>query len=89
MTLDNGSLSGEQVNWWRLLAHVAAFCVAAVIGAVLVYPSYPRFQAQTDTAGEAFGAFLTCCVIAGGFGPLVTLSLFGLFRLSARVRKSR
>ena len=89
MTLDNGSLSGEQVNWWRLLAHVAAFCVAAAIGAVLVYPSYPRFQAQTDTAGEAFGAFLTCCVIAGGFGPLVTLSLFGLFRLSARVRKSR
>jgi len=29
---------------------------------MLIYPSYPRFVAQTDTAGEAFGAFLTCCV---------------------------
>ena len=73
MALDDRSLAGEQINWSGLLAHVAAFCVAAAIGAVLVYPSYPRFQAQTDTAGEAFGAFLTCCVIAGGFGPALVM----------------
>jgi hypothetical protein len=27
-----------------------------------MFASYPRFVAQTDTAGEAFGAFLTSCV---------------------------
>jgi hypothetical protein len=47
-----------------------AFFAAAAIGAMLLYPLCPRFEAQTDTAGEAFGAFLTCCVIAGGIGPL-------------------
>jgi hypothetical protein len=86
---DDRSLSGEQVYWWHLLAHAIAFCAAAAIGGVLLYPSYPRFEAQTDTASEAFGAFLTCCVIAGGIGPLVTLSLFGLYGLGARLRRSR
>ena len=83
------SRSSERIKWWHLLAHVVAFCVAAAIGGILVYPSYPRFQAQTDTAGEAFGAFLTCCVIAGRIGPLVTLCLFGLFGLCVRARRSR
>ena len=73
--------SGEQINWWRVLAHAVAFCLAAAIGGFLVYPSYPRFQAQTDTAGEAFGAFLTCCVIAGGMGTLALLCLLGARRL--------
>jgi hypothetical protein len=80
--------SGAEVKWWHLLVHAVAFCVAAAVGAILVYPSYPRFRAQTDTAGEAFGALLTCCVIAG-IGPLITLCLFGLFRLWARARRSR
>ena len=88
MSLDERS-SGAEVKWWHLLAHAVAFCVAAAIGGILIYPSYPRFQAQTDTAGEAFGAFLTCCVIAGGIGPLATLCLFGLFGLCARARRSR
>jgi hypothetical protein len=88
MALDDRS-SGAEIKWWHLLAHAAAFCVAAVIGGILVYPSYPRFEAQTDTAGEAFGAFLTCCVIAGGIGPLVTLCFFELFGLRKRVRRSR
>jgi hypothetical protein len=80
VALDDHSF-GAEVTWWHLLAHAVAFSAAAAIGAILLYPLYPRFQAQTDTPGEAFGAFLTCCVIAGGFGALVTLSLFGLFRL--------
>jgi hypothetical protein len=70
MALDDRS-RGAEVKWWHLLAHAAAFCVAAIIGTILLYPLYPRFEAQTDTASEAFGAFLTCCVIAGGVGPLV------------------
>jgi len=81
--------SSAEVKWWHLLAHAVAFCAVAAIGGILIYPSYPRFRAQTDTAGEAFGAFLTCCVIAGGIGPLFTLCLFGLFRLCARARRSR
>ncbi|MGA8755792.1 MAG: hypothetical protein WB611_05595, partial [Stellaceae bacterium] len=83
------SPSGEHIDWWRVLAHVVAFCAAAAIGGLLVYPSYPRFQADTDTAGEAFGAFLTCCVIAGGIGPLIVLSLIGTHRLAVRGLRQR
>jgi hypothetical protein len=72
----------------RPLADPCNKVAAAAIGAILIYPSYPRFQAQTDTAGEAFGAFLTCCTIAGGIGPLLTLCLFGLFRLRGRAGRS-
>ena len=86
--VDGSAAAGEQIDWWRVLAHVVAFCAAATIGGFLVYPSYPRFQAETDTAGEAFGAFLTCCVIAGGFGPMTLLGLFGATRLAMRVRQS-
>jgi predicted PurR-regulated permease PerM len=88
MARDDRSVSGEEVYWWHLLAHATAFFAAAAIGAMLLYPLYPRFEAQTDTASEAFGAFLTCCVIAGGIGPLITLSLFGLYGLAARLRRS-
>ena len=86
---DDGPRFEEHINWWRVLAHVVAFCVAAAIGGFLVYPSYPRFVAQTDTAGEAFGAFLTCCVIAGGIGPLTVLCLIGTHRLAERGLKQR
>lgn len=81
---DDRSLLGERINWSHLLAHAVAFCAAAAIGGILVYPSYPRFQAQTETAGEAFGAFLTCCVIAGGFGPALVLIVLCLRQLVAR-----
>ncbi|MGA7260610.1 MAG: hypothetical protein WA709_23275 [Stellaceae bacterium] len=73
----NGSRSSERINGWHLLAHAVAFCVAAAIGGSLVYHSYPRFEAQTDTAGEAFWAFLTYCVIAAGIGPLITRAFSG------------
>jgi ABC-type Fe3+ transport system permease subunit len=89
MARDDRSPSGEEVYWWHMLAHAIAFCAAAVIGAILLYPLYPRFEAQTDAASEAFGAYLTCIVIAAGIGPLVTLCLFGLHRLSARLRRSQ
>jgi predicted PurR-regulated permease PerM len=85
---DDRSLAGQEVYWWHMLAHAIAFCAAAAIGAILLYPLYPRFEAQTDTASEAFGAYLTCIVIAGGMGPLVTLILFGLYGLGARLRRS-
>jgi hypothetical protein len=86
---DEDSQSGERINWWLLAAHVVAFCAAAAIGGILAYPSYPRFRAETDTAGEAFGAFLTCCVIAGGIGSLSVLSLSGAYRFAMRMtRKS-
>jgi hypothetical protein len=58
---------------WHLVAHCVAFYVAAGVGGFFVYPAYPRFVAQTETASEAFGAFLTCIVIAGGVGPAITL----------------
>jgi hypothetical protein len=75
--------------WWHMLAHAVAFYAAATIGGILVYPAYPRFEAQTDTAGEAFGAFLTCCVIAGGFGPALVLILLWLRQLVDRASLTR
>jgi hypothetical protein len=89
MARDDRSLPGEAVYWWHMLAHGIAFCAAAAVGAILLYPSYPEFKARTDTASEAFGAYLTCIVIAGGIGPLVTLCLFGLYGFGARLRKSQ
>ena len=80
------SLSGEHVRWWQLLVHAIAFCVAAAIGAVLLYPLYPQFELRTDTAGEAFGAFLTCVVIAGGIGPAFVLIVLWLGQLGRRGR---
>jgi hypothetical protein len=89
MACDDRSLSGERVYWWHMLAHTIAFCAAAAIGAILLYPSYPEFQSRTATSSEAFGVFLTCIVIAGGFGSMVTLSLFGLYGLVARAQRAR
>ena len=80
---------GDRVIWGHMLAHALAFCAAAIIGGILVYPAYPRFEAQTDTAGEAFGAFLTCCVIAGGFGPALVLTVLWLRQLVARASLAR
>jgi hypothetical protein len=85
----NSSCFSERINGWHLLAHAVAFCVAAAIGGILVYPSYPRFEAQTDTAGEAFGAFITCCVIAGGFGPALVLIVLWLRQLVDRASLAR
>jgi hypothetical protein len=50
------------------------FAAATAIAALLLYPYYPKMQDRTDSAGDAFGAFLTLCLIFGGLGPVVTLS---------------
>jgi hypothetical protein len=57
------------------MAHTVAFCAATAAAAVVFYPYYAKLQDRTDNAGEAFGAFLTLCVIFGGLGPLVCRSL--------------
>jgi hypothetical protein len=85
MAHDGRSPSDERVHRWHILAHAIAFCAAAAVGAILLlYPLYPRFEARTATAGEAFGAYLTCIVIAGGVAPMIPLSFFGLYGLVAR-----
>jgi hypothetical protein len=66
------------------IAHGVAFCAAMGIAAIILFPYYPKIQDRTDTASDAFGAFLTLCVIFGGLGPLVTLGLFAAQRLVRR-----
>jgi len=75
-------------TWWHLVAHAAAFGAATVIAGLILYPQYPKIQDRTDSTGEAFGAFLTLCVIFGGLGPLVTLSFFAVQRWVARDRSA-
>jgi hypothetical protein len=53
--------------------HGGAFCLAAAIGAVVVRPLYPLFEAQSESTSEAFGAYLTCVVIIGGVGTGLSL----------------
>jgi hypothetical protein len=79
---DDRAHGDDHVNWGHLIAHGIAFCAASVIAAIVFYPYYPKFRYQTDSASEAFGAFLTLCVIFGGFGPLVTLLFFAGRRLT-------
>jgi hypothetical protein len=65
---------------WEAWIHGLAFAGAAGVGAVLVHPLLPLFEAQTDTRYEALSAYLTCIVIIAGFGPALTLCLFWLLR---------
>ena len=58
--------------------------LAAAVGGTLLYPFYSQFEARTETAREAFGAFFTCVVIAGGVGPLFTLVIFHLATMCRR-----
>jgi len=67
-----------------LTVHGIAFCAAMGVAAIILRPYYPKIQDRTDTAGDAFGAFLTLCVIFGGLGPLVTLAFFAGQRLVRR-----
>ena len=74
----------DHVRRWHLVAHGIAFCAAMGVAAIILRPYYPKIQDRTDTAGDAFGAFLTLCVIFGGLGPLVTLAFFAGQRLVRR-----
>jgi hypothetical protein len=53
----------------ELWVHGLAFAFAAIIGAIVVHPLLPVFEAQTDTQSEALGAYLTCIVILRELGP--------------------
>jgi hypothetical protein len=64
----------------ELCVHGLAFGGAAIIGAILIHPLLPVFEAQTDTRSEVLGAYLTCIVIIAGIGPGLSLSLFWLLR---------
>jgi hypothetical protein len=84
----NTNYPADHLLWWQIVAHGVAFCAAFAIGAIIFYPYYPIFREETDTAGEAFGAFLTCCVIIGGMGPMITLMFFWMLRLATRRRSA-
>jgi len=73
--------------WRRLSSHAKelwihglAVAIGAIIGAILVHPLLPVFEAQTDTRSEALGAYLTCIVIIAGIGPGLSLCAFWLVR---------
>jgi hypothetical protein len=78
----------DHVRWAHLVAHGIAFCAAMSVAAIILSPYYPKIRDRTDTAGDAFGAFLTLCVIFGGLGPLITLLFFALQRLLVRRRSA-
>ncbi|MGA7265295.1 MAG: hypothetical protein WA709_08840 [Stellaceae bacterium] len=79
---------GEHVKWWHLIAHGIAFFAATAIAAIVFHPYYPKFGDQTESASEAFWAFLTFCIIFGGIGPLITLLFFALQRLFGKHRSA-
>ncbi len=54
------------------------------VAAIILLTHYPKIRDRTYTAGDAFGAFLTLCVIFGSLGPLVTLAFFAGQRLVRR-----
>jgi hypothetical protein len=75
----------------ELAVHGLAFCVAAVIGAIVLHRFYGILERETDSARDALQVYLAWVFIAGGFGPAVTLTLFWLTRRirSLRNRRSR
>ena len=68
-------LSSDAKELW---IHGLALGIASAIGAILVHPLLPAFEAQTETHSEALGAYLTCIVIIAGIGPGLTLCLVWL-----------
>jgi hypothetical protein len=57
----------------ELVVHGVAFCVAAVIAAIILYRHYDFLEAHTEDASQARSAFLTCIAVAGGIGPAITM----------------
>jgi hypothetical protein len=70
----------------ELVVHGIAYCVAAGIGAIILYQHYWLFERYTGSPSEARDAFLTCIVIAGAIGPAITLLVFWLHGM---IRTSR
>lgn len=67
----------HHVHVRELVVHGVAFCIAAVIGAIILHHYYWFFEANTETASAAREAFLGCIVLAGGAGPAITGLFFG------------
>lgn len=63
----------------ELVIHGVAFCIAAGVGAIILYRYYWFFEAHTQDASEARNAFLTSVAVIGGVGPALT-GLFFWFR---------
>ena len=68
----------------ELILHAVAFCIAAVIGAIVLSRYYAIFEHDTDSASAARDAFLTAVVITGGVGPAITLLFLWPSRLMGR-----
>lgn len=68
----------------ELIVHGIAFCVAAAIGAAVLYRYYAIFEHDTDSASDAREAYLMCIVIAGGIGPAVMLMVYWLLKIAGR-----
>jgi hypothetical protein len=62
----------------ELAAHGGAFCVAAGIGAIILYLYYWFFEANTENATIALEAYLASCFVVGGAGPTITWMFFWL-----------
>lgn len=65
----------------ELIHHGIAYCIAAAIGAVILYHYYWFFEANTESASQARDVYLTCIAIVGGVGPVVTFLFLWLRRL--------
>jgi len=70
--------SEHHIHVWELVAHGVAFCIAAGIGATVLYHYYWFLEAHTEDASEARNAFLTSIVVIGGIGPALTGLFFWL-----------
>ena len=69
----------------ELAAHGAAFCVAAGIGAIILYPYYWFFEANTENATIALEAYLASCFVVGGVDSVITWLFFWLRRRQTRI----
>ncbi len=70
----------------ELVVHGVAFCVAAGVGAIILFHYYGFLERYTGSPSEARDAFLTCTALAGGIGPAITLLFFWLHKM---IRPSR
>ncbi len=71
-------VSKHELQPWRVIAHFAAFAIAAGIGAILIYPAYPILEHDTDSPAEAREAFLAAIGIVGCLGPGIMAAIFWL-----------
>lgn len=76
----------EELSWWRIGAHVAAFGIAAGLGAIVLHPLCPIFEHDTDTPADARDAYLMAVFIIASIGPGIMAAIFALLKTMRRVR---